>query len=264
MDTNDTLSVKIIKDNLTTSFVGQELELLPVIHSTNQYLKEIDTKELCNGFTVIADEQTSGRGRRGRAFLSSKNQGIYVSILLKLEREYQDTQLMTICAAVAVSKAIEKTCGIRADIKWVNDIFCNGKKICGILTEAIISGETQEISSVIVGIGINTGNVPVEIKDIATSILEETGEQGVRNQLTAEVLNELEEVFLDYTKYNKKQDIIEYYSSRLFITGRKVLLPDIAHDHFATVLGISNDGALIVRDDNGNVQHITTGEIRLV
>jgi len=263
MDSNETLSANIISERLTTSFIGREMELLPTIHSTNLYLKEIDTINRSNGFTVIADEQTSGRGRRGRVFLSTKEQGIYLSILLKLDRAYQDTQLLTICAAVAVSKAIEKTCNIRADIKWVNDIFCNGKKICGILSEATISSELQEISTVIVGIGINTGNVPVEITEIATSIQEETGKQGIRNQLIAEVLNEFESVYLDYTKFNKKQDILDYYSSRLFIIGQKVLLPDISPGHTATVLGISNEGALIVKEDNGNIQHITTGEIKL-
>ena len=263
MSTNDTLSSKIISDNLTTSFIGRKLELLPTIHSTNQYLKEIDTANSDNGFTVIADEQTSGRGRRGRVFLSSNEQGIFLSILLKIDKEYNDFQLLTICAAVAVSKAIEKSCGIRADIKWVNDIFCNGKKICGILTEAAISSGSNEISTVIVGIGINTGNVPAEIKDIATSIQEATGLHGIRNNLIAEVLNEFESVYLDYTVKDKKQDILNYYSSRLFIIGQRVLLPDIANNYIATVLGMTDTGALIVRDDNGIENLITTGEIQL-
>ena len=264
MDTNDTLSVNIIENVLTTDFIGKKIVLLPTIHSTNQYLKEIDTANIDSGFVVIADEQTSGRGRRGRAFLSTKSQGVYLSILLKLGSKQQDTRLLTICAAVAVSKAIEKVCGIRADIKWVNDIFCNGKKICGILTEATISGELLEISSVIVGIGINTGSVPAELANIATSLQEVSGIRGIRNQLIAEVLNEFESVIVDYTEHGKTQEIINYYTSRLFIIGKPVYLPDIAHDYTATVIGISDIGALIVKDDRGDIQHITTGEIKLL
>jgi len=263
MNADDTLSSDIIRSKLTTSFVGRTMELFSTIHSTNQYLKEIDVTDTNNGFTVIADEQTGGRGRRGRTFLSPGRQGIYLSILLRLNKKQQDIRLLTICAAVAVSKAIEKTCDTRADIKWVNDIFCNGKKICGILTEATISGELQEINPVIVGIGINTGLVPVEISNIATSIQEVTGLKNIRNKLIAEVLNEFEHVILDYTERNKKQDIINYYSSRLFIIGQQVILPDIAFDHTVTVLGISDDGALIVKDAAGKIEHITTGEIIL-
>jgi len=264
MDTNDTLSVNVISNGLTTDFISRKIEVLPTIHSTNQYLKEIDTTNIDSGFVVVADEQTSGRGRRGRAFLSSKSQGVYLSILLKLGSKQQDTRLLTICAAVAASKAIEKVCGVRADIKWVNDIFCNGKKICGILTEATISGELLEISSVIVGIGINTGSVPVELEDIATSIQEVSGMRGIRNQLIAEVLNEFESVIVDYSEHGKTQEIIDYYTSRLFIIGKQVCLPDIAPNYTATVIGISDIGALIVENDKGDIQHITTGEIQLL
>jgi BirA family biotin operon repressor/biotin-[acetyl-CoA-carboxylase] ligase len=263
MDTNDTLSVDIIGNGLRTEFIGHKIELLSTVNSTNQYLKEIDTTSISSGFVVAADEQTSGRGRRGRPFLSLKSQGVYFSILLKLGSKQHDTRLLTICAAVAVSKAIEKVCGIRADIKWVNDIFCNGKKICGILTEATISAELLEISSVIVGIGINTGSVPAELADIATSIQEVSGMRGIRNHLIAEVLNEFESVIVDYTEHGKTQEIIDYYTSRLFIAGKRVNLPDIAHNYTATVIGISDIGALIVKDDKGDIRHITTGEIEL-
>jgi len=263
LETNDTLFEQIIRDGLTTTFTGQKMALLPTVHSTNQYLKEMETDNVDNGFVVIADEQTNGRGRRSRTFISQKREGAYFSILLKLDSAKQDIRLLTICAAVAVSKAIEKTCDIRADIKWVNDIFYSGKKICGILTEAMLSGELQELGSVIVGIGINTGNLPSELADIATSVQEATGVRGIRNQLIAEVLNQFESVYLDYTECNKKQDIIEYYKSRLFITGKQVLVTDTTNDYIATVLGIDDTGALLVRDDSGDVQHISTGEIKL-
>jgi len=263
MDTNDTLFEKIIRENLMTNFIGQNIVLLPTVHSTNQYLKEMDTADTPNGYVVIANEQTGGRGRRSRTFLSPKSEGVYLSILLKLDGRQNDIRLLTICTAVAVSKAVEKACGLRADIKWVNDIFCNGKKICGILTEAILSGELQELSTVIVGIGINTGNVPLEISGIATSIQEATGIRGIRNRLIAEVLNQFEAVYLNYMERGRKQDVISYYQSRLFIVDKQVLVAGAKHNYVATVTGIDDTGALIVKDNSGAVQHITTGEIKL-
>jgi len=228
--TNDKLSAEVISLKLTTSFIGRELELLPSIVSTNLYLKEIDATGISNGFTVIANEQTGGRGRRGRVFHSPGSQGIYLSILLKPDNNQKDIRLLTICAAVAVSKAIEKTCDIRADIKWVNDIFCNGKKICGILTEASVTGEVHKINTVIVGIGINTGNVPVEVKDIATSIFDATGVTGIRNQLIAEVLNNFESIYLDYSRHGKIKNIIDHYISRLLSCDKNV------HDEIASMI----------------------------
>jgi len=263
METNDTLFEEIIRENLTTEFIGQNIAVLPTVHSTNQHLKEMDTTDIPAGYVVIADEQTKGRGRRSRAFLSPKGEGVYLSILLKLGGIQNDIRLLTICAAVAVSNAIEKVCGIKADIKWVNDIFCNGKKICGILTEGTISGELQELSTVIVGIGINTGCVPLEIGGIATSVQEEAGIRGIRNRLAAEVMNQFEKIYHDFLEKEKHQDIIDCYQKRLFIIGRQVLVTGTGHDYTATVLGIDETGALIVRDDNQVIQHLSTGEIIL-
>jgi len=264
LDTNDTLFEKMIRENLSTTFIGQEIAILPTVHSTNQYLKEMDTAALPSGYTVIADEQTVGRGRRSRTFLSPKSEGIYLSILLKVDGIQKDIRLFTICAAVAVSKAVEKVCAIRADIKWVNDIYCNGRKLCGILTEAVISGELQEVSTVTIGIGINTGKVASEVKEIATSVQNETKKRGLRNQLVAEVLNQFEEVYLDYVQRDATKEIIEYYGSRLFIKDQKVEVVEIKQSYKATVIGIDKTGALIVENEAGESKHLTTGEIKLV
>lgn len=261
---NDTLLEKRIQEQLTTSVIGQEMKIISKVDSTNQYLKEMDETNVNNGFVVFADEQQTGRGRRGRPFVSVKGEGLYFSILLKLDREKQDLRLLTICAAVATAKAIESVCKIDAEIKWVNDIFHKGKKLCGILTEAVISGELQEISTLIVGIGINTGKVASEISDIATSIQEASGgTRGIRNQLAAEILNQFEKVYLDYTERGRAQEILQDYKERLFIIGKDVLVENFGNEYVAKVLGIDGDGALMVRDREGNTQRLSTGSIRL-
>ena len=263
LDTNDTLSEHLISSRLSTSFVGRHLAILPSVQSTNQYLKEIDSENIENGFVVIANEQTQGRGRRSREFVSMRDEGIYMSILLKINGKQRDIRLLTICVAVAVSKAIENVCKLNAEIKWVNDIYCNSKKICGILTEAILSVELQELDTVIIGAGINTGNVPFEIKNFATSVREENGMCGIRNELIAEVLNQFEKAYLDYAENDKLDEIIEHYDSKLFIKGKKVIVATTENEYIATVLGVDNTGALIVEAKNKEVQHIATGEIKL-
>ena len=263
LDTNDTLSEHLISSKLSTTFIGNSLKILPSVHSTNQYLKEVDSENIENGFVVIANEQTVGRGRRSREFISARDEGIYLSLLLKLNGRRHDIRLLTICVAVAVSKAIEGVCRINTGIKWVNDVYCNGKKICGILTEAILSGELQELDTVIIGIGINTGNVPFEIKEFATSVFEENGMRGIRNDLIAEVLNEFESVYLDYTENDMAHDIINQYESKLFIKDQTVIVVNLDNEYVATVLGVDSTGALIVKNDSGDIEHITTGEIKL-
>lgn len=263
LPTNDTLSEKAITDMLTTEFIGHNMSILSSVNSTNQYLKEMDTSSVPDGYVLLADGQKNGRGRYGRTFVSPQGEGIYMSILLKPKNIQHNIRLMTVCAAVAVSKAVENNCGIRADIKWVNDIFLNGKKLCGILTEAVLSGETGEIDTVVVGIGINTGNVPNEIKDIATSVKQETGICGIRNSLIAEVLNQFEIVYSDHMVKSKMQDILSYYESRLFIKGKKVTVNNYNEKYTADVLGIDENAALIVKTPNGDVEYITSGEIQL-
>lgn len=263
LEDDDSLSKQLIYENLSTTFLGRNMTLLSSVHSTNQYLRELNLASVDNGYTVIADEQTLGRGRRERSFLSNKGDGIYFSFLLNLNDINQDIRLFTLCAAVAVSKAIENICNIRADIKWVNDIYCNGKKICGILTEAMMSVELQELDSIIIGIGINTNTVDAKIKHFATSIREETGICGIRNQLIAEILNQFESIYFDYTKHGKKLEIIQYYESRLFIIGNEITVTQQGNTFLATVKGIDENGGLVVESANGKTQTITTGEIQL-
>ena len=265
LDTNDTISRQIISEKLTTKFIGRQLAILPSVHSTNQYLKEMDGGDVRSesGFVVVANEQTKGRGRRSREFVSRRDEGIYMSILLRPDMRRQDIRLLTICAAVAVSKAIESCCGLEAGIKWVNDVYIGGKKICGILTEAVLSGEMQELDTVIIGIGINTGEVPFEIREFATSIRAENGMRAVRNALIAGVLNSFEEIYAAYSENCDAAEILEQYDSRLFIKGRQVTVISGAEEYTATVIGIDSAGGLVIKCASGDVRHIVTGEIKL-
>ena len=260
-DSSDGLSVQGITSYLSTQSFGRELELHETISSTNNRLKELNTASLPEGYTVAADEQTSGRGRLGRTFSSPAGQGIYFSVLLKPEIELQDITLLTICAASAVCRAVDKICGVQTDIKWVNDVFLKGRKLCGILSEAFISAELQKIEGVVVGIGINTGVVDAAVKEIAVSLLEITGQRGLRNQLLAEVLNQLEKIYYDFTLHQKREEILASYSERLLFMGKQVELAEGRKRYQASVLGVDENGALRVRTQEGNQHSVISGEI---
>lgn len=263
LQTNDTLSEEIISEQLSTEFIGRELTVLPTVHSTNQCLKERDAEGMASGAVIIADGQTRGRGRRRRAFLSEKGEGIYMSILLRLDGRTQDLRQLTICAAVAVAKAINSVCDVQCQIKWVNDIFLGGKKVCGILTEGILSGELQELDTVILGIGVNTGAVPEEIQSIATSTGLETGVYGIRNRLAAEILNQFEAVYLAERQNNGRREILNYYERRMLHLGQQVWVCGAQGDFMATVRGLSEAGALVIQRENGEMEQITSGEIKI-
>ena len=200
----------------------------------------------------------------GRSFSSPKGEGVYMSLLLKPAVPPEEIQFLTICAAVAVSDALRVVCGFEPSIKWVNDIYYGGKKICGILTEAVINAEMGTIESVIVGMGVNTGNVADDVKTVATSTYEITGNKGYRNAIAAEILNQFEEIYLDFTQRGKKQEILRTYTSRQYVVGRRVIVSGPGLEPYEAVpTGIDETGRLIVKKSDGTTQHLNSGEVSL-
>ncbi|MCF0230347.1 MAG: biotin--[acetyl-CoA-carboxylase] ligase, partial [Parasporobacterium sp.] len=184
---NDVLSVNKIMSYLGEDACEYQLECHRSISSTNTYLKQHE-KELPDWYTVISECQDQGRGRRGRTFYSPAGTGIYMSTLIRLPLSAADATHITTAAAVAICRSIEECTDSEPGIKWVNDVFVNGRKICGILTEASISMESQSLDWVVMGIGINVyepeGGFPEEIKDIAGSIVLEK-QKDLRSRLAA-------------------------------------------------------------------------------
>ena len=181
-------------EKLRESKLVSDIQVFSELDSTNQYLKELAKEGAKAGTVIIANKQSAGRGRLGRSFFSPEGTGIYMSILLRPEMELQKSVRITSMAAVAVARAIERVSGIEAKIKWVNDIFLNGKKVCGILTESGINAITGTLEYAVLGIGINVGTIqfPEELKDIATSICNECNHTVTRTELIIEILKELE------------------------------------------------------------------------
>lgn len=259
---SDGLSREMILYRMKSKSIGTNLMILDTVDSTNLYLKSLPPGEAVHGMVVVANGQTGGRGRLNREFLSPAGEGIYMSILVKPDIPMSEIQLLTICSAVSVARALETDCNVTLGIKWVNDILINDKKLCGILTEASLSAEMQAVESVVIGIGINTGVIHKVLEEIATSIYQETGLLGIRNKLIPAVLSEFEKLYLELISGNKI-DMLREYQNRLCILEERVEVIDSAGSFEIKVKGIDNTGALIGLDSKGHECRITAGEVKI-
>ncbi len=225
------------------------------ISSTNEYAKELarNTKE---NILIVANKQTAGRGRLGRTFYSPFG-GIYMSVLFHPDRAVEKATDITVMASVAMVRTISSVLGIETQIKWVNDIYLNGKKVCGILTEGIFNSDNNSFDSVVLGVGLNlfTNDFPEDIKDIATS-LSDKEKKGVKEALIDKFTQEFFDIF-----ENKKEYFFEY-KSRSLILGKTVEYLKDNTLHTANAVDISESGELIVIE-NGKKILLNSGEIKI-
>lgn len=263
---DDTLNIESIKSLCKCKYIANDLIILQEVSSTNTILKQ-NYFNKNNGFVLIAEKQTSGKGRMGRKF-NSPSGGAYISILLKPNCKINDLSFLTLLAAVAVCSAIEKCTNIKPQIKWVNDIIINNKKICGILTEASIEGETGNIENIIVGIGINIktdiSKMPEDVKPIATSLAEICKNPPRRAVVIAEILNFFEKYYDIFLKENGKNKILALYTQNLCCINKKIHVYSSCEKYEAICKGINKNGNLIVVKTNGKTQILKSGEIRII
>ena len=227
--------------------------------STNKDARAHYERGGCAPAIFIADGQTAGRGRRGRSFVSPHGAGIYMSLLITNAGELGSFTSVTAFAAVAVARAIERVCGLRVDIKWVNDIYYKGKKLGGILTEGALSSDMRTASYVIVGIGINVlrSDLPDEVAEIASSIEDMTGVRVDRGLLIAEIAAELERGIDNPSA----QATVEEYRRRSFLVGREVTVHKLGGSYSARVVGIGDDMSLKLLLPDGSEEDLITGEV---
>lgn len=231
------------------------VEVLPTVGSTNTYLREGDFP---SGHIVFSSEQTAGRGRRGKSFISSRGSGLYFSFIIKDSVPVENMWALTFMAAIAVTKTL-RSYGADAGIKWVNDVFVNGRKICGILTEVTLDAEARTSRDIIVGIGINLKKTayPDDIKDIAIS-LEETGERARINDVASGVINLFDRMYADFDiPY-----ILDEYRALCFILGRDITYIRNGESHSARAKAILDNGNLSVESD-GVETILSSGEISI-
>ena len=246
------LKSDIIKKHLRSSFT--KVVCYESIDSTSTRAREFVNSGETSNFIVVANEQTGGRGRNGKSFYSPAGVSVYMSVVLRPNCCFADAVGITTAASVAVSRAIERVTCKKTQIKWVNDIYYNNKKVCGILCEAVT--EKSLVTAVIVGVGINLCNstFPDELSDIAGTLgcdssLREILIAAVADELFALPFGEIGEDILD--EYRTKSLVIDKQID-YFINGQK---------NTATAVGIDKQGGLVVKLADGNMHTLRSGEI---
>ncbi len=243
-------SVLGIIPHLQDASMQEQIWMFDTLDSTNAEAKRRALSGASNGSVVIANCQTAGRGRMGREFYSPKDTGIYFSMILRPQIPTQEAVQMTAAASVAVCQAVEKVCGLSLSIKWVNDLYLDGKKVCGILTEAVGS-------VIIVGIGINCNTVfEGELAEIAGSLFVSGDE--MRCRLAAELVNRISRLEEDILH----QAWLDEYKRRSMILGKKVtVLQEPGSCYLAEAIG--DKGELVLLDSKGKKKVLFTGEVSI-
>ncbi len=263
-ESSDALSEAGIVMELKTQTLARELCVLSTVDSTNTYLKQ-RAAQLPDGYAVVADCQTAGRGRLGRSFHSPSGSGVYLSILLHPTLPLARINSITVAAAVAMCEAIAETAGFTPDIKWVNDVLMHGKKLCGILTEASVEAETGLLSYAIVGVGVNVrapeGGLPEELRAIAGCLEDFSPHPVRRNALAASFFNHMESccqlIFSGDTGA-----LIDRYRAFVHFLGQPVTVIQNGTQSVATAVAIDSNGHLVIEQD-GARSTLLAGEISI-
>ncbi len=257
---NDILTAEGIAPYLKNRAQDFHLDVRKSVTSTNTLAKEMASKGAAEGTVVLASEQTEGRGRMGRSFYSPNSTGLYLSLILRPKLDINDSLLITTSAAVAVAQAIEQLTDNDAQIKWVNDIFMNGKKVCGILTEASLNIENGGLEYAVVGIGINvtTKEFPMNIENIAGSIFSEKPEdQPITSILAAEILNNLSDSMDNLTA----RSYLSEYKKRSFLIGKDIYVLKGKDTFLAKAIDIDDRARLVVEYSNKSREALSSGEV---
>ena len=249
---------------LFLNYPQAEVRIYDEISSTILEARQMAVSGLAgHGSFVVAMEQTSGRGRRGREFYSPKGSGIYLSVILEPQGTLEGSLLITTAAATAVYKAVKEVCGIELGIKWVNDLYNkDNRKVCGILTEAVTDFESGNIEFAIVGIGLNLyvepDMFPEELRETAGGIYEDqqSAKKADRNRLAAQIVNYL----LEETRELK---LSEEYVEHNIVPGNEITIIDNKSSRSARALSICPDGKLLVQEADGTQNKLSFGEISI-
>lgn len=242
-----------------------DIRIYKTVSSTNTLLKKMASEGEAEWTVVLAKEQTEGKGRMNRKFYSPSDTGIYMSILLRPDFAATESLFITTMAAVAVAEGIDDILHTETKIKWVNDIYQNDKKVCGILTEASINVENAKLEYAVLGIGINVKEpkteFPEEIRHIAGSLggekLSDEKSDNLRNRLIADILVRIYNYYLRLDRH----EFMSKYKEKSMLIGKEVYILSDKEQKGLQVLDIDENAALVVQDFEGNIQHISSGEV---
>ena len=257
----DLMTEAEIKSLMHTDWVAKEVLYFDTIDSTNTKAQELAEKGYPSGTLVVADKQESGKGRRGRSWVSPSGTGIFMTLMIKPDINPNNASMLTLVAALAVAKAITSVTGEEALIKWPNDIVINGKKVCGILTE--MNAQFDYINHIVVGIGINVHNesFPEEISQMASSLMIEAGGKRFhRAQIIAETMSYFEQYYDTFLETQDLSALVREYDKLLVNRNKSVRVLDPKEPFDGKAMGITPKGELIV-DTWESRKLVSSGEV---
>jgi len=248
----------------TTNTVGSRLLCFDTIDSTNTYARQTALEGAEDGTVVIADSQTAGRGRMGRSFQSPRGKGIYLSVLFRPDLPPERMMSVTALAGLAVCGAVERVCGVRPGLKWPNDPVLGNRKLCGVLTEMALEGETGRVRHLVVGVGINVhhgqNDFQDEVAQIATSLRMELGKPVSRPHLAAVLLEELDRMYQALLSGDLTEQLAAYRKDCVNL-GKQVQLIGGEERETVTAVDVDENFGLVVRTADGTERTVRSGEV---
>ena len=257
----DTVAAEEVGSRLQTERMGREIRYYSTVDSTNQYAKRIAEEGAPDGALVIADEQTAGKGRSGRSWVTAPGEAVAFTLLLRPKLSPDRISMVTLVMGLAVARAVNALYQAGAGIKWPNDVVIRGRKLCGILTE--MSAEVMRVQYIVIGVGINVNisSFPEEIRERATSLKLELGHEVSRAELIAEVMSQFERLYGQFEADGDLRGIREEYNALCLNAGSAVRVLDPNREYTGTSQGINSRGELLVETEDGKIREVYAGEV---
>ena len=253
----DSLMAPVIARGLQTRWAGRQIVYLPSVDSTNRRARQLAAEGAPHGTLVIADEQTAGRGRRGRGWISPAGEGVFMSLILRPQSHPSEVARLSMQTALAVALSIAQTTGLDARIKWPNDIVCGGRKVCGMLLE--MNADEQAVHDVVAGIGINVHQTQFapEIEKTASSLDLLSGQRVCRAALVRAFL----EAFERAEALAAQGALMDAYRARSATLGQRVQVIAPAGSFTGTALEVTDSGSMIVEDEEGQRREVLAADV---
>lgn len=253
----DSLMAPVIARGLQTRWAGRQIVYLPSVDSTNRRARQLAAEGAPHGTLVIADEQTAGRGRRGRGWISPAGEGVFMSLILRPQSHPSEVARLSMQTALAVALSIAQTTGLDARIKWPNDIVCGGRKVCGMLLE--MNADEQAVHDVVAGIGINVHQTQFapEIAQTASSLDLLSGQRVCLAALVRAFL----EAFERTEALAAQGALMDAYRARSATLGQRVQVIAPAGSFNGTALEVTDSGSLIVEDEEGQRREVLAADV---
>jgi BirA family biotin operon repressor/biotin-[acetyl-CoA-carboxylase] ligase len=242
--------------------IGRDIRVFQETTSTNDVVEKLARDGVKEGVVVFSESQTRGRGRLGRKWVSPRGRGLWFSVLLRPAFRPEAVTQLTIAAATALCRGIQRVAGVGPDVKWPNDVLIRGRKAAGVLTE--LSAELDKVKSVILGIGVDVNQMaadfPVELRKIATSLRIEAGRPLDRAELAAVLMGELDR---DYARIHAGQfeAVADEWERRCTTLGCQLVIDMGGRQVRGRVESLDPDGALLVRTEHGHLERIMGGDV---